>query len=125
MCRKPRIIVQADEKHLPGKTSNTDVHGNLRCVYCSFIPSIPIPRGYIAAEGTYCVDFISVGPKRSDRISGNIDRMVFANNYIFQLVEHLEQNRPVVKNPLVKLKAFDDKTLCVVTTLKEYPTRTH
>jgi len=31
----------------------------------------------------------------------------------------------VVKNPLVKLKAFDDKTLCVVTTLKEYPTRTH
>ena len=115
MCRKTRIIVQADEKHLPGKTSNTDVHGNLRCVYCSFIPSIPIPRGYIAAEGTYagtcCVDFISVGPKRSDRISGNIDRMVFANNYIFQLVEHLEQKRPVVKNPLVKLKAFDDKTL--------------
>lgn len=129
MCRKTRIIVQADEKHLPGKTSNTDVHGNLRCVYCSFIPSIPIPRGYIAAEGTYagtcCVDFISVGPKRSDRIPGNIDHMVFANNYIFQLVEHLEQNRPVVKNPLVKLKAFDDKTLCVVTTLKEYPTRTH
>ena len=129
MCRKTRIIVQADEKHLPGKTSNTDVHGNLRCVYCSFIPSIPTPRGYIAAEGTYagtcCVDFISIEPKRSDRISGNIDRMVFANNYIFQLVEHLEQNRPVVKNPLVKLKAFDDKTLCVVTTLKEYPTRTH
>ncbi|CAH3114727.1 unnamed protein product [Porites lobata] len=75
--------------------------------------------------GTCCVDFISVEPKRSDRTSGNIDRMVFVNNYIFQLVEHLEQNRPVVKNPLVKLKAFDDKTLCVVTTLKEYPTRTH
>ena len=124
MCRKTRIIVQAaDERNLPGKTSNTDVHGNLRCVYCSFIPLILIPCGYIVFEGTYaetcCVDFFS------DRISENIDHMVFANNYIIQLVGHLKQSRPVVKNPLVKLKAFDDKTLCVVTTLKEYPTRTH
>ncbi|CAH3026318.1 unnamed protein product, partial [Porites evermanni] len=83
-------------------------------------------RGAIKLDpyaGTYaetcCVDFFS------DRISENIDHMVFANNYIFQLVGHLKQSRPVVKNPLVKLKAFDDKTLCVVTTLKEYPTRTH
>ena len=62
MCRKTRIIVQTDERNLPGKTSNTDVHGNLRCVYCSFIPSILIPCGYIVFEGTYaetcCVDFI-------------------------------------------------------------------
>lgn len=130
MCRKTRTIVQADERYLPGKTSKTAVHGNLRCVCCSFIPSIPIPCGYIAPEGTYaetcCVDFISVGSNRSDRIFENIDHMVLANNcYIFQLVGHLKQSRPVVKNPLVKLKAFDDKTLCVVTTLKEYPTRTH
>ena len=118
MCRKTRIIVQADERYLSGKTSNTNVHGNLGCVYWSFILSIPIPWGYIVAE-TCCVDFIS------DRVSENIDHMVFANNYIFQLVGHLKQNRPVVKNPLVKLKAFEDKTLCVVTTLKEYPTRTH
>ena len=80
-------------------------------------------HAYIVFEGTYaetcCVDFIS------DRISENIDHMVFANNYIFQLVGHLKQSRPVVKNPLVKLKAFADKTLCVVTTLKEYPTRAH
>ena len=101
MCRKTRIIVQADEKHLPGKTSNTDVHGNLSCVYRSFIPSTPIPCGYIAPEGTYaetcCVNFISVGPKRPDRISENIDHMVFAKNYIFQLVRHLKQNRPVYR----------------------------
>ena len=51
--------------------------------------------------------------------------MVFSNNcYTFQLVEHLKQSRPGVKNPLVKLKAFEDKALCVVSTLQEYLTRT-
>lgn len=55
----------------------------------------------------------------------NIDRMSFSNNcYTFQLVGHLKQSRPGVNNPLVKLTAFEDKTLCVVSTLKEYLTRT-
>lgn len=51
----------------------------------------------------------------------NIDRMFFFflnNCYTFQLVGHLKQSRPGVNNPLVKL------TLCVVSTLKEYLTRT-
>ena len=48
----------------------------------------------------------------------NIDHIVCSNNcYTFQLVEHLKQSRPRVKNPLVKLKAFEDKALCVVSTL--------
>ena len=51
--------------------------------------------------------------------------MVFSNNcYTFQIVEHLKQRRPGVNNPLVKLKAFTGKTLCVATTLREYLTRT-
>ena len=55
----------------------------------------------------------------------NINYMVFSNNcYTFQLVEHLKQSRPGVNNPLVKLTAFEDKTLCVISTLKEYLTRT-
>ena len=71
MTRKTSIGVQADDRHFVGKTS--DIHGNLGCVYCSFMSSIPIPCGYIAPEGTCaetcCVYFSSVGPKRSDRIS--------------------------------------------------------
>lgn len=43
----------------------------------------------------------------------------------FQLVGNLKQSRPGVKNPLVKLKAFDDKTVGVVTSLKEYLTSIH
>jgi len=51
--------------------------------------------------------------------------MVFSNNcYTFQIVEHLKQRRPGVNNPLFKLKAFGDKTLCVVSTMREYLTRT-
>ncbi|PFX17394.1 TNF receptor-associated factor 4 [Stylophora pistillata] len=54
----------------------------------------------------------------------NIDCMFFSSNcYTFQLVGHLKQSRPGVNNPLVKLTAFEDKTLCVVSTLKEYLTR--
>ena len=51
--------------------------------------------------------------------------MVPMNNcYTFQIVDHLKQSRPGVKNPLVELRPFKDKSLCVVTTLKEYLTRT-
>lgn len=55
----------------------------------------------------------------------SIDHMVSVNScYTFQIVAHLKQSRPGVKNPLVELRPFEDKTLCVVTTLKEYLTRT-
>lgn len=55
----------------------------------------------------------------------SIDHMVSMNScYTFQIVAHLKQSTPGVKNPLVELRPFEDKTLCVVTTLKEYLTRT-
>ena len=55
----------------------------------------------------------------------SIDHMVPMNNcYTFQVVDHLKQSRPGVKNPLVELRPFEDKSLCVVTTLQEYLTRT-
>ena len=55
----------------------------------------------------------------------SIDHMVPVNNcYTFQIVDHLKQSRPGVKNPLVELRPFEDKSPCVVTTLKEYLTRT-
>ena len=55
----------------------------------------------------------------------SIDHMVPLNNcYTFQIVDNLKQSRPGVKNPLVEFRRFEDKSLCVVTTLKEYPTRT-
>ena len=51
--------------------------------------------------------------------------MVPMNNcYTFQIVDHLKHFRLCVKNPLVELRPFGNKSLCVVTTLKEYLTRT-
>jgi len=55
----------------------------------------------------------------------SIDHMVFSHNcYTFEIVEHSKQSRPGVNNPLVKLKAFEDKSPFVVSTLQEYLTRT-
>ena len=55
----------------------------------------------------------------------SIEHMVSVNNCdTFQIVDHLKQSRPGVKNPPVGLRSFKDETLCVVTTLKEYLTRT-
>ena len=55
----------------------------------------------------------------------SIDHMVSVNScYTFQIVDHLKQSRPGVKNPLVELRPVEDKTLCVVTTSKEYLRRT-
>ena len=55
----------------------------------------------------------------------SIDHMVSMNNcYTFQIVDHLKQSRPGVKNPLAELRLFKNETLCVVTTLKEYLPRT-
>ena len=51
--------------------------------------------------------------------------MVSVNNcYTSQIIDLLKQSRPGVKNPLVELRPFKDETLCVLTTLKEYLTRT-
>ena len=42
-----------------------------------------------------------------------IEHMVSVNNcYTFQIVDHLKQSRPGVKNPLVDLRPFKDETLC-------------
>ena len=55
----------------------------------------------------------------------SIDHMVSVYNcYTSQIVDHLKQSRPGVKNPLVELRTFKDERLCVVTTLKDYLTRT-
>ena len=55
----------------------------------------------------------------------SIDHMVPMNNcYTLQIDDHLKQSIPGVKNPLVELRPFEDKSVCVVTTLKEYLTRT-
>ena len=55
----------------------------------------------------------------------NVNHMSFSNDcYTFQLVGHLKQSRPGVRNALVKLIVLADYTLCVVTAQKEYLTRT-
>ena len=55
----------------------------------------------------------------------SIDHIVSVYNcYTSQIVDHLKQSRPGVKNPLVELRTFKDERLCVVTTLKDYLTRT-
>ena len=47
-----------------------------------------------------------------------VDHMVSVNNcYTFQIVDHFKQSRTGVKNPLVELRPFENKSLCVVTTL--------
>ena len=44
----------------------------------------------------------------------SIDHMVPVNNcYTFQIVHHLKQSRPCVKNPLVELRPFEVKSLTV------------
>ena len=43
----------------------------------------------------------------------SIAHIVSVNNcYTFQIVDHLKQSRPGVKNPLVELRPFKDETLC-------------
>jgi len=43
----------------------------------------------------------------------SIDHIVSVNDcYTFQIVDHLKQSRPSVKNPLVELRPFKDDTLC-------------
>ena len=43
----------------------------------------------------------------------SIDHMVSVNScYTFQIVDHLKQSRPGVKNPLVELRPAEDDSLC-------------
>ena len=46
------------------------------------------------------------------------------NGFNFVTVNHLKQSRPEYHNPQLKLVPFDDYSLCVVTTCKEYLKRT-
>ena len=55
----------------------------------------------------------------------NISNMrVSADSYTFLFSRLLKQTRPGSPNPTVTLTAFRDSRLCVVTTLKEYISRT-
>ena len=46
------------------------------------------------------------------------------NGFTFVIVNHLKQSRPGYHNPQLKLVPFEDSSLCVVTTCKEYLKRT-
>ena len=46
------------------------------------------------------------------------------NKYTFVIPNHLKQSKPGVPNPKVVLQSFEKSSICVVTTLREYLTRT-
>ena len=46
------------------------------------------------------------------------------NKYTFVIPNHLKQSKPGVSNPQVVLESFDNPSICIVTMLKEYLTRT-
>ena len=52
------------------------------------------------------------------------DMIVSDNGFTFVIVNHLKQSRPGYQNPQLKLVPFEDSSLCVVTTCKEYLKRT-
>ena len=52
------------------------------------------------------------------------DMIVTENGFTFVIVNHLKQSRPGYHNPHLKLVPFEDPSLCVVTTCKEYLKRT-
>ena len=52
------------------------------------------------------------------------DMIVSDNGFTFVIVNHLKQSRPGYHNPQLKLVPFEDPSLCVVTTCKEYLKRT-
>ena len=52
------------------------------------------------------------------------DMIVIDNGFTFVIVNHLKQSRPGYHNPQLKLVPFEDPSLCVVTTCKEYLKRT-
>ena len=52
------------------------------------------------------------------------DMIVSDNGFTFVIVNDLKQSRPGNHNPQLKLVPFEDSSLCVVTTCKEYLKRT-
>ena len=55
----------------------------------------------------------------------NVDSMIDSgSSIVFRLQEHVKQSKPGSKGMVIELKSFTDPRLCVVTTLKEYLTRT-
>ena len=55
----------------------------------------------------------------------NVDSMIASDSSIvFRLQEDVKQSKPGSKGIVIELKSFTDPRLCVVTTLKEYLTRT-
>ena len=52
------------------------------------------------------------------------DMIVSDNGFTFVVVNHLKQSRPGYHNPQLKLVPFEDSSLCVVTTCKEYLKKT-
>ena len=55
----------------------------------------------------------------------NVDSMIDSgSSIVFRLQEHVKQSKPGSKGMVIELKSFTDPRICVVTTLKEYLTRT-
>ena len=55
----------------------------------------------------------------------NVDAMIDSgSSIVFRLQEHVKQSKPGSKGMVIELKSFTDPRHCVVTTLKEYLTRT-
>lgn len=46
------------------------------------------------------------------------------NKYTFVIPNHLKQSKPGVPNPKVVLESFEKSSICIVTTLREYLSRT-
>ena len=55
----------------------------------------------------------------------DINNMFFSDaKYTFAIPNHLKQSKPGMLNPQVELQSFAKSSICVVTTLKKYLTRT-
>ena len=55
----------------------------------------------------------------------NVDSMIDSgSSIVFRLQEHVKQSKRGSKGMVIERKSFTDPRLCVVTTLKEYLTRT-
>ena len=98
--------------------------------YCFELPLIPWYRGQIDIETTVnetaYVKCIGLSSKRTSLHMLDIRFMKEGETqFEFLLPEHIKQSRPGYKPPSVMLKAYPtDKTLCVVSHMKEYLRRT-
>ena len=98
--------------------------------YCFELPLIPWYRGQIDIETTVnetaYVNCIGLSSKRTKSPHVGYRFMKEGETqFHFLLPEHIKQSRPRYKLPSVMLKAYPtDKTLCVVSHMKEYLRRT-